>query len=137
MGGEVWDRMLYHLTCSTPLSFVFWRDCLYRSSPFWFSWCLFRSCHDDTKNTKMCKDNHEQPNRMCQHEGNGFSTCLEGFCALVHTKPSKQVEKPFPSHWRILLGCSWLSLHIFVFFVSYHVLAKTSSSGGIRWLIPP
>ena len=132
MGGEVWDRMLYHLTCSTPLSFIFGRDCLYRSSAFWFSWCLFRSCHD----TKMCKDNHKQPNRTRQRDENGFSTGLEGFCALVRTKPSKLVEKPFPSHWCILLGFSWLSLHIFVFFVSYHVLAKTSSSGGIGWLIP-
>ena len=48
---------------------------------------------------------------MCQHEGNGFSTCLERFCALVCTKPSKQVEKPFPSHWHILLACSCLSFY--------------------------
>ena len=48
---------------------------------------------------------------MCQHEGNDVSTCLEG---LVHPNvqnPSKQVEKPFPSRWHILLACSWLSLY--------------------------
>ena len=47
---------------------------------------------------------------MRQHEGNGFSTCLEG---LVHTNvqnPSKQVEKPFPSHWHVLLACLWFIL---------------------------
>ena len=128
MGGEVSDRILYHLTCSTPLSCVFWRDCLYRSSIFWFSWCLFRSCHN-TKNTKITTNNLTG---CANRKGNGFSTCLEGFCALVHTKPSKQVEKPFPSHWHILLGCSWLSLYFL-----YHGLAKTISCSWIGWLIPP
>ena len=60
---------------------------------------------------KKYQDNHEQANKMRQCEGNGFSTCLEGFCALVHTKLSKQVEKPFPSCWHFLLACSWLSLY--------------------------
>ena len=68
---------------------------------------------------------------MRQCEGNGFSTCLEGFCALVRTKPSKQVEKPFPSHWHILLACSWLSWYFL-----YHGLAKTISCSWIGWLIP-
>ena len=46
---------------------------------------------------------------MCQREGNGFSTCLEGLVCTNAQNPSKQVEKPFPSRWRILLACSWLS----------------------------
>ena len=60
------------------------------------------------KPSQKYQDNHEQANKTCQCEGNGFSTCLEGFCALVCTKPSKQVEKPFPPCWHILLACSWL-----------------------------
>ena len=62
----------------------------------------------------MCKDNHEQPNRTCQCEENGFSTSLEGLVRTNAQNPSKPVEKPFSSRWRILLGCLWLSLHIFV-----------------------
>ena len=68
---------------------------------------------------------------MRQHEGNGFSTCLEG---LVHTNaqnPSKQVEKPFPSHWNVLLACSWLSCYF------CDGLAKTISCSWIGWLNPP
>ena len=97
---KIWNGMLYHLSCSTQFSFVLCQDCLYRWG-CWFSWCLFHSHHD----------NHEQANKMCQCAGNGFSTCLEG---LVHTyayNPSKQVEKPFPSCWRILLACLWLSCY--------------------------
>ena len=67
---------------------------------------------------------------MRQCEGNGFSTCLEG---LVHTNaqnPSKQVEKPFPSRWRILLGCSWLSLYFL-----YHGKNETNTTKTKRWRI--
>ena len=60
---------------------------------------------------------------MRQREGNGFSTCLEG---LVHTNlqnPSKQVEKPFPSCWHILLACSWLSWYFL-----YHGKKETNTT---------
>ena len=76
------------------------------------------------------QDNHEQAIKMRQREGNGFSTCLEGFCTLVHTKPSKQVEKPFPSCWRIPLACSWLSWYFL-----YHGKNKTNTKKTKRWRI--
>ena len=63
------------------------------------------------KPSQKYQDNHEQANKMRQCEGNDFSTCLEGFCTLVCTKPSKQVEKPFPSCWHVLLACSWISCY--------------------------
>ena len=74
------------------------------------------------KPSQKYQDNHKQANKMRQCEGNGFSTCLEGFCALVCTKPSKQVEKPFPSHWHILLACSWLS-----YYFLYHGKNETNT----------
>ena len=64
MSRKIWNGMLYHLSCSTPLSFVPCQDCFYRWG-YSFPWCLFCSCHD----------NHEQANRTRQHEGNDFSTC--------------------------------------------------------------
>ena len=68
---------------------------------------------------------------MCQCEGNGFSTCLEGLVCTDVQNPSKQVEKPFPSRWRILLACSWLSWYF------CDGLAKTISCSWIGWLNPP
>ena len=100
MSRKIWKGMLYHLSCSTPFSFVLYRDCLYRWG-YWFPWCLFHSHHD----------NHEQANRTCQHEVNGFSTCLEGLVCTYAQNPSKQVEKPFPSCWHILLTFLWLSCY--------------------------
>ena len=50
---------------------------------------------------------------MRQHEGDGFSAYLEGLVRTNAQNPSKQVEKPFPSHWHVLLACSWLSLYFF------------------------
>ena len=110
MSRKIWNGMLYHLSCSTPFSFVLCQDCLYRWG-CWFPWCLVCSCYD----------NHKQANRMRQCEGNGFSTCLEGLVRTNAQNPSKQVEKPFPSRWHILLACSWLSCYF------CDGLAKTSS----------
>ena len=82
------------------------------------------------KPSQKYQDNHEQANKTCQHEGNGFSTCLEEFCILVCTKPSKQVEKPFPPHWCILLACSWLSWYFL-----YHGKNETNTKKTKRWRI--
>ena len=79
------------------------------------------------KPSQKYQDNHEQANKMRQHEVNSFSTCLEGFCALVCTKPSKQVEKPFPSHWRILLAYLWLSCYFL-----YHGKKETNTKETTR-----
>ena len=67
---------------------------------------------------------------MRQCEGNGFSTCLEGLVRTSVQNPSKQVEKPFPSRWRILLGCSWLSLYFL-----YHGKNETNTMKTKRWRI--
>ena len=71
MIGKIWNGVLYHLSCSTPLFYLLWLDCLHRRG-CWFLWCLFCFRHD----------NHKQANRMCQCERKGFSTCLNSF---VHT----------------------------------------------------
>ena len=79
------------------------------------------------KPSQKYQDNHEQANKTCQHEGNGFSTCFKGFCTLVRTKPSKQVEKPFPSSWLILLACSCLSCYFL-----YHGKNETNTKETTR-----
>ena len=99
---KIWNGMLYHLSCSTPFSFVLWWDCRWG---YWFPWCLFHSHHQ--KNNKIATN--KLTGRQC--EGNGFSTCLEGLVRTNVQNPSKQVEKPFPSCWRVLLACSWLSCY--------------------------
>ena len=72
---------------------------------------------------------------MCQREGNGFSTCLGGLVHANVQNPSKQVEKPFPSCWRILLGCWWLSLY-FLYHGKNETPKKPKDGGSVK-AIPP
>ena len=77
----------------------------------------------------MCKDN--------QCEENGFSTSLEGLVPTNAQNPSKPVEKPFSSHWHILLRL------FVVIFAHLCIMARTKQTprkpkgGGSVKAIPP